>query len=80
MMVEAPNKLGAFLRESREKKGLSQEALARRVGVTQGAISQFELGEARPSARVLWRLSRELGVSMETLMNLWEAEEAAHEA
>jgi transcriptional regulator with XRE-family HTH domain len=35
---------GARLRALRIARGLSQQALAQRVGVTQGAISQFELG------------------------------------
>ena len=60
--------LGAILRQAREKKGLSQEALAKLVGVTQGAISQYELGEVKPSTKILWKLSHALGVSIEVLV------------
>lgn len=58
------------LREVREQRGLSQTALARRVGVTQQAIAAYEAGERRPTGDILVRLSAELGVSSAYLLEL----------
>lgn len=37
--------IGSFVRERRLSLGMSQEALARRVGVTQAALSHYETGK-----------------------------------
>lgn len=58
------------LREVREQRGLSQTALAGRVGVTQQAIAAYEAGDRRPTGDILVRLSAELGVSSAYLMEL----------
>ena len=39
-----PDTPGARVRALRIANGLSQKALAKKIGVTQGAVSQFELG------------------------------------
>lgn len=44
------------LREYRESKGLSQEALAKSVGVRKAAISRIELGRRTPSMGLVARL------------------------
>jgi len=36
--------IGSFVRERRLSLGISQQALARRVGVTQAALSHYETG------------------------------------
>lgn len=46
---------------AREAGGLTQTELAKRVGITPGAISQYERGYARPSAAVVRQLSLALG-------------------
>lgn len=56
------------LRETREALGLSQTALARRVGVTQQAIAAYEGGVRRPTGEILVRLSAALGVSSAYLL------------
>ena len=38
------NKIGSRLRELRKKKGVSQEDLAKLLGVTKSTISKYELG------------------------------------
>jgi transcriptional regulator with XRE-family HTH domain len=40
-----PNNLGNRLKEARKARGKSQSWLAEKIGVTQGAISQLELGK-----------------------------------
>lgn len=46
------------------KTGISQEALAAKLGVTTNTISRWETGTYEPTLDDLERLSRELGVSI----------------
>lgn len=48
---------------------MSQIELARRLGVTQGAVSQWEKGMAFPRGKTLLRLAAILGVPAERLMS-----------
>jgi Zn-dependent peptidase ImmA (M78 family)/transcriptional regulator with XRE-family HTH domain len=52
----------ARLTLARERGGLTKRDLAARAGVTAAAITQFERGQARPSAPTLSRLSAELAL------------------
>ncbi len=51
----------------RRAKGWSQAELARRVGVTQGAVGHWEQGHREPLASSAWKLSQALGCKMEDL-------------
>ena len=57
-----------ILRELREKKGLTQDALAEKVLVTRQAVSRWETGETQPNTDTLKLLSKEYGVSINTLL------------
>ncbi len=57
-----------ILRTIREKRGLTQEELARRVLVTRQAVSRWETGETQPNTDTLKLLSKELNVSVNTLL------------
>ncbi len=46
----------------RAQHGLSQTALARRIGVSQPVVARWELGEHEPSVSTLRKLSRTLGM------------------
>jgi transcriptional regulator with XRE-family HTH domain len=61
--------LGQIVREAREKAGLSQEELAQRVGLTQGALSFIERGVVEPRLSILLRLFDALGLSKKVLKN-----------
>jgi len=52
----------------RTKKGLSQEELAARVFVTRQAVSRWERGDTVPNTETLKLLSKELDVSINTLL------------
>ena len=52
----------ARLRLARELRGWSRAELARKLGVTPAAISQFESGAIKPSAETCEQLGRQLGV------------------
>ena len=57
-----------ILKRLRKAHQLSQEELARRVGVTRRAVSRWETGESRPSTDSLRQLSKVLDVSVNTLL------------
>lgn len=54
--------------ELRTKKGLSQDELAGKVMVTRQAVSRWENGETVPNTETLKLLSKEFGVSLNTLL------------
>ncbi len=56
------------LKQLREARGLTQEQLAQRVLVTRQAVSRWETGETQPNTETLKLLSRELDVSINTLL------------
>ena len=62
--------LGLRLRELRQAKGLSQEQVARQVGVSKGPIYRYESNLQEPSLRVARRLARVLGTSLDYLGGL----------
>ena len=59
-----PSKVGARLRQERERRGVSLRELARRVGVSPSLVSQIELDRVNPSVSTLYALVTELGVTM----------------
>ena len=56
------------LKEYRERKGLTQNELGVLVGVTQGAIAQFENGSSLPNIKTAVRIAEVLGVTCEQLV------------
>ncbi len=59
--------LAQRIRESRQRRGLSQEALAERLEVSRQAVTKWETGKACPSTEKLLRLSQVLEVPLEEL-------------
>lgn len=59
--------IGARLREERDRVGISQRELARRVGLSPSMISQIESGQSKPSVSTLYGIVTELGVSLDDL-------------
>lgn len=64
---------GMKIRQRREQLGLSQQQLARMLGMTQARISEIESG-TRPHVNLtnLRNLARTLGVSADYLIGTWE--------
>lgn len=56
------------VRANRERLGLSQEELARRVGLTNSAVSQWEGGRAKPRIAVMKALSEIFGMTVSELL------------
>ena len=61
--------IGNRLRHERQKKGLSQRALARLAGVTNGLISQIEQNSTSPSIASLKKILDVLSLSLADFFN-----------
>lgn len=55
------------IRELRERLGISQSELARRMGVKHTSVIQWETGKAMPTADKLPKLAAILGVTIDEL-------------
>lgn len=55
--------------QCRKKAGLSQEALAERIGVSRQAVSKWETGEAMPELSTVVALAKEFGVTTDWLLS-----------
>ena len=53
--------LASALIDARNRAGLTQEELARKMGTTQPVVARLESGRARPSMRTLERLAKATG-------------------
>ena len=64
----------------RKRSGLSQEALAEKIGVSRQAVSKWETGEAVPELSKLLLLARAFGVTTDYLLSEDESEPKPLEA
>ena len=63
------DKIAIFIKEKRKKLGLTQEELAKKIYVTEKAISRWETGRGTPDISLLIPLSKELNVDVSELLN-----------
>lgn len=61
--------LGSTIAALRKEKGMTQQALAEKMGVTDKAVSKWERDLSCPDVSSLPKLAEELGVSLDALMN-----------
>ena len=61
-------KIGKFIAALRKEKGLTQEQLGEKLGVTNKTISRWENGNYMPDVEMLSLLSKEFGVSINELI------------
>lgn len=61
--------IGKFISELRKEKGLTQEQLGERLGVTQKTVSRWENGRNMPDIAMLPILCEELDINIAELMN-----------
>jgi transcriptional regulator with XRE-family HTH domain len=64
-----PTGFGARVRELRQRKGVTQVELARRLGVTQRGVSYYEDKTDNPSMEVIERIAAALGVQKRRLID-----------
>lgn len=65
MRQGTPGFVGARLRQAREARGITAVQLAKTIGVTAAAVSQYEKGVQTPAPSVLQRIFEELEMPMQ---------------
>jgi len=68
-------KIGKLIAAKRKEKGLTQEQLAEKLGVTNKAVSKWETGRGMPDLAIIQELSKLLGITVSTLLNGEESKE-----
>ena len=62
-------KIGKFIAEKRKEKGITQNELAEKLGITDRAISKWETGRCLPDAGLMHDLCETLGITVNDLFN-----------
>ena len=68
-------KIGKFIAAKRKEKSLTQTEVAKRLGITDRAVSKWERGLALPDASIMLNLCSFLGISITELLTGEEAME-----
>jgi transcriptional regulator with XRE-family HTH domain len=69
MAGDVRSMVGENVRRLREAAGLTQAALAERMGVDRAYVSGLELGQRNPTIITLWHAANALGVKMRRLFD-----------
>jgi HTH-type transcriptional regulator/antitoxin HipB len=64
MEIRRPAELGAYIMNVRRARGLSQEELAKRLGVSRIWVGQIERGKASPRLDLVLRTLNELEITL----------------
>ena len=62
--------IGRQIKQLRQRRGITQEALAQQFGMTPQAVSKWECGTAAPDIELLPALSAYFGVTIDELFSL----------
>lgn len=62
-------KIGAFIAELRKEKNMNQSELAERLSVTNKAVSKWECGDGYPEITLVPSIAKELGITVDELLN-----------
>ena len=73
-MIMDKYKFGEYIYNKRKSLGLTQEELGRRLGVTNKAVSKWEVGETLPDITLVYPLASILGVSVDELLSYTDKE------
>ena len=66
-------KIGNKIKKLRELKNLTQDHMAKSIGITQSAYSRIELGETEITYSKLEKISEELGMKPEEIISFNES-------
>lgn len=64
--------IGEVIRKYRKEKNMTQEEMAKRLGVTTPAVNKWENGNSFPDIMLLAPIARLLDISTDTLLSFWE--------
>ena len=70
--------IGWNIRDLRERRGMSQEELADRIGKTRSAVSQYESGKIVPRMGAIEDLASAFGVSKDVIINGYAHDDAVN--
>lgn len=65
--------MGQLIKAARERAGMTQEELGKKIGVTGVAIMRYEKGQRQPRLAQLQAIAAALGVPVQDLISDWEA-------
>ncbi len=68
MQSKRTMEFGKNLKRLRKVKNISQQRIAKEIGVSQRTISHYEKGESEPSLLCLCKIAAFLGVSTDELL------------
>lgn len=66
-------RIGEIIRENRKAQNMTQEEMARRLGVTAPAVNKWENGNSLPDITLLAPIARLLGITLDTLLSYQES-------
>jgi transcriptional regulator with XRE-family HTH domain len=69
MSEDVRRMVGRNVRRLRTAAGLSQAALAERLGVDRAYVSGLELGQRNPTVLTLWHVAQALGVKLRSFFD-----------
>ena len=64
-----PMALGDQIRRARRAKGISQQAIAKKFGISRAAVAQWENGTTRPDQGKLVELADILGIGLDAMLS-----------
>lgn len=64
-MIDRPEQIGARLRKLRDAVGINQASMAKTLGITQSAWSQYESGSRRITLEVSASAAARFGVTLD---------------
>lgn len=70
--------IGRFITQKRKEQNMTQEQLAKRLGVSNKTISKWETGKCMPDYSIVELLCNELKITIAELMNGEEDEKSIH--
>ena len=70
--------VGRNVKRLRMAAGLTQAALAERMGVDRAYVSGLELGQRNPTIVTLWHISKALGVGLQTFFDAEKKRRQTH--
>ena len=69
--------IGERISEIRKAKGLTQQELAEKVGITRDLLCSYEIGRARIFGEMISQIAQVLGVSSDKILGIEDIEETS---
>ena len=66
-METALDRLAKAVREAREKRGISQRELARKLNMNLRTVMDLEIGRSNPKGETIFLIARELHISLDAI-------------